>query len=104
MVASFRSQNLVLLTIAAKLGTMGPLKEGAMSFIRRLVTFVKDPKVPKRRKALVLVASALILSPIDLLPEKAALLAPYLLPLLIADDALLAVLLRQMVIRYGKQR
>ena len=74
-----------------------PLAGRAPSYARLLLALAMDPRVPASRKALLGVAGAYIISPIDLVPEFIPVLGPL-------DDAILAALVvRHLVKRAGRE-
>ena len=62
------------------------------NLIRLFRGLVRDPRVPRRSKALLVVGAAWLASPIDLVPEFIPVLGPL-------DDAVVAVLILRHVIR-----
>ena len=79
----------------AAVGKRTAAKELAMFLPNLLLLFrglVKDPRCPRRSKALLLFAAAWIASPIDLIPE----FIPFLGPL---DDAVVAALVLRHVVK-----
>jgi uncharacterized membrane protein YkvA (DUF1232 family) len=88
---------LVALIVAGRGGAARGLATLVPNLARLFKDLIRDPRVPRRSKVLLVIAAAWVASPIDLIPEFIPVLGPL-------DDAVVAALvLRHVLRRSGRE-